>query len=351
MVNPYAGLPDHQFWRRSVSRVEKHRLDPVVRPRFTIGRHERVVTAGSCFAQHISRKLAGMGFNYHVAEAGDGLTAEEAKRRNFGVFSARYGNIYTARQLLQLFREAFGEWAPVNVAEQRADGRWVDIYRPLIEPDGFSSAAEVAMQRREHLAKVRALFRDADVLVFTLGLTEAWRCRADGSVFPLAPGTVAGSMTAERHEFVNFEVEDVVDDLNAVLTKLTAVNPTVRTLLTVSPVPLIATYEPRHVLTSTTYSKAVLRVAADKIVRAYSSVDYFPSFEIITGAYAGGSYYEDDYREVSGLGVAHAMRCFTANYATNGEVRPTTALAGSAPAGAGRGEIICDEEMMDVVKI
>ena len=62
MTNPYSGLPNYQYWRKSVSRVDPHMFDPVVSPRFKIKSSDRVATAGSCFAQHISRKLRESGF-------------------------------------------------------------------------------------------------------------------------------------------------------------------------------------------------------------------------------------------------------------------------------------------------
>src|SRR5690606_14382939 len=186
MNNPYRHLPDHQFWRRSVSALEPFRLDPVVRPRFRIARDDRVATAGSCFAQHISRRLAGIGFNYQVVEAGEALPEAERIRRNFGVFSARYGNIYTSRQLLQLFQSCFEDRMPVEAAWLREDGRHVDALRPAIEPDGHGSVEEVLQARTEHLGKVRALLESCDVFVFTLGLTEAWLSRRDGTAYPLA---------------------------------------------------------------------------------------------------------------------------------------------------------------------
>ena len=50
---------------------------------------------------------------------------------------------------------------------------------------------------------VREMFERLDVFVFTLGLTEAWRSRIDGAVYPLAPDVVAGKMGQAAHEFVN----------------------------------------------------------------------------------------------------------------------------------------------------
>lgn len=351
MNNPYAQMKDHQMWRRAMSRVETHLVDPVVAPKFKIDHATRISTAGSCFAQHIARKIAEIGFHYYVPESGDGLDEATRRRRNFGVFSARYGNLYTTHQLLQLFEEAFEGRAPVETAWARADGRFVDPYRPQIEPDGFADAAAVAAARREHLDHVRSAFRDADVLIFTLGLTESWRNKQDGFVFPLAPGVVGGSFDPAIHEFVNFDVSDVADALERFLEKLKVVNPQIRVLLTVSPVPLIATYEERHVLVSTTYSKSVLRVAAEMSARKRAWVDYFPSYEIITGSYAGGLYYEDDHREVRPIGVAHAMRCFVANY-VEGAVKTvvTPAAAGVSNSAAEDREILCDEEAIDMIR-
>ena len=171
--NPYQGLDDSHFWRRAVSRVERHRVDPVVATRFHIGSEQQVATAGSCFAQHIARKLRAIGFNYLVAERGDdGLDPRQAMARNYGVFSARFGNIYTARQLLQLFQRAHGTFAPAEDAWTRPDGRLADPFRPNIEPDGFADIDALHADRELHLRRVREMFASADVFVFTMGLTE-----------------------------------------------------------------------------------------------------------------------------------------------------------------------------------
>jgi hypothetical protein len=118
-------------------------------------------------------------------------------------------------------------------------------------------------------------------------------------------------------------------------------------LLTVSPVPLIATYEDRHVLVSTTYSKSVLRVAADKLCRAFEGVDYFPSYELITGNFSGGRYFEPDLRSVNEMGVDHAMRLFLAHYASvpllGGEVEAAVPQARKEELQQATA-VVCDEE-------
>lgn len=350
--NPYSGLASTHFWRRSVSVVDRHLLDPVTSTRFKIGPDEKVATAGSCFAQHIARKLEAIGFNYLVVERPEGLHAEEAHLQGYGVFSARYGNIYTARQLLQLFQRAHGNFVPVEDYWLRPDGRYADPYRPNVERGGFAGLQALHQDRVRHLEKVRVMFQDADILVFTMGLTESWRSRRDGAVFPIAPGVTAGECDDTLHEFVNFDVAQTVEDMLAFLSALRIVNPHIRVLLTVSPVPLIATYEDRHVLTATVYSKAVLRVAAETIMRKLDWVDYFPSYEIITGSFNAGAYYQPDAREVTESGVAHVMRCFARHYlGAPDKQQPDTALRTDAsPARLSAADIVCDEEAIDQIR-
>ena len=86
--------------------------------------------------------------------------------------------------------------------------------------------------RSEHFAAVRTMLETLDVLVFTFGLTESWRSRADGAILPLAPGVAGGELTAGRYEFVNFSVADVVSDMQSFIARLRSVNPRARLLLT-----------------------------------------------------------------------------------------------------------------------
>lgn len=344
--NPYRGLGDHQFWRRAVAGVERFRFDPIRSTRFTIKPPERVATAGSCFAQHISSRLAKVGFNFFVTEAGQHLPEAQRKALNHGVFSARFGNIYTSRQLLQLFQSCFEGRTVAEDVWQRPDGRYVDALRPQVTPDGHDSAEQVRGEREAHLVAVRRMFEECDVFVFTLGLTETWRSRLDGTVYPLAPGVSGGSFDPDRHEFVNLDVHDVLGDMETFLSGLKGVNPGARVILTVSPVPLIATYEDRNVLVATTYSKSVLRVVADMLWRRHEWVEYFPSYEIIVGNYNNSLYYEQDYRGINRIGVDHAMRCFLQHY--------TSGLAGTPPVDAVdvagyAGDVVCDEEAIDQV--
>jgi hypothetical protein len=310
--HPYKSLPQKAFWRRSVAGVKPAEVDPVGEFDLRIDSGTKVATAGSCFAQHIARYLKKSGFCYYVAEPGHPILPSAIREQhNYGLFSARYGNIYTARQLLQLFERAHGRFNPSDDVWRKAGDVFVDPFRPTTQPGGFISPEELLADREQHLAAVRRMFETLDVFVFTLGLTECWRSREDGAVFPVCPGVEGGTFDPERHEFYNQPVEDVVADLTAFRNGLLAVNPKAQIIFTVSPVPLVATAEPGgHVLSATTYSKSVLRVAAEEMRRRFDNVHYFPSYEIITGAFNRGSYYAPDLRNVVESGVSHVMRLF-----------------------------------------
>jgi len=314
-THPYRNLPDYSFWSRSVAGPAKGMVDPVVRAGFQISETDRVATAGSCFAQHIARHLKANGFNFFVTETAHPIVPSDLVGKfNYGLFSARYGNLYTSRQLLQLFQRVYGEFQPADDIWQDAEGHYVDPFRPQIQPGGFTTREEYAADRTQHFKCVRRMFEELDIFVFTLGLTEAWVSTEDGAIYPLCPGVAGGTFDRQRHHFVNLGVAEVTRDMCEFIDRLRGVNPKAKVILTVSPVPLIATAEDRHVLVSTTYSKSVLRVAAEQVALSRPDVVYFPSFEIITGNHARGSYFADDLRSVTEEGVGHVMRLFLKHY-------------------------------------
>jgi hypothetical protein len=309
--HPYRGLPDQAFWRRAVA-GKGPAIDPLGGRFPAIGPADKVATAGSCFAQHIGRHLAANGFNYLVTEPAHPIVpAEIAARHGYGMFTARYGNVYTSLQLLQLFDRAYGHFVPQeDVWIGRVDGV-VDPFRPSIEPGGFASVTEMRDDRRQHLEHVREAFETLDIFVFTLGLTETWVSRLDGAAFPLCPGVAAGSFDPGRHGFHNLRVAEVTAQIGAFVQRLRGVNAKARIILTVSPVPLAATAVPDgHVLAATIYSKSVLRAAAQEIAEDWPDVFYFPSYEIITGPQTRGRFFAEDLRTVTEEGVAHVMATF-----------------------------------------
>lgn len=350
--HPYRHLPDSAYWRRAVAGAGAA-VDPVAGPFLRLSREDRVATAGSCFAQHIARHLAASGFNYLVTETAHPIVPDAAARAaGYGLFTARYGNIYTTLQLLQLFDRAYGAFAPAEDMWEGPDGAVIDPFRPTIQPGGFASEAEMRADRAWHLEKVREAFETLDVFVFTLGLTEGWVSRVDGAAFPLCPGVAGGRFDAAAHAFRNLRSGEARAQLGAFVERLRRVNPRARIVLTVSPVPLAATASGNHVLPATLYSKAALRVAAQEAAEDIPDLWYFPSYEIVTGPQARGRFFAEDLREVTEAGVSHVMSVFLRHAA--GIETPAAPAAPEetredAHVAAARAwvETMCDEAMLD----
>jgi hypothetical protein len=310
MPHPYETLPDDRFWRTAVAERDALEIAGLWKPKWDIRRRTRIVTAGSCFAQHFSKALVARRYRWLDFEPGPaGLTPDQRKDYHYGTFSFRTGNIYTPRMLLQWLTWALTDAVPPDEVWEK-DGRFYDPFRPGVEPGGFFSAGEVLASRRETLAAIAAAVRGSHVFVFTMGLTEAWQDKATGVEYAVCPGTVAGEFDEARHGFVNHGFAAMMADMTAALRLMFRANRRILCLLTVSPVPLTATASGQHVLTATSHSKSMLRAVASELTQAQARVDYFPSYEIITHPAYRGRFFAPNLRSVLPEGVDHVMAQF-----------------------------------------
>lgn len=340
MSHPYSDLPPAAFWRRAVAEIPADAPEAIAVPKFRLTGKTRIATAGSCFAQHMGKALRGAGLKVLDAEpAPRGISAALLQHYGYGLYSGRYGNIYTVRQLVQLLEEVRAQEPDPDLVWRRGD-RFHDAMRPALDPEGLGSPDEVLQIRRRHLARLAPMLAQADLLIFTLGLTEAWRCRGSRRVYPTCPGVIAGEFDPLRHEFVNFTYPQIVEDLARLRNLLHGFNPRMQMLLTVSPVPLAATASGSHVLPATQYSKATLRAAAGDFAAAHEDVDYFPSYEIVTNPAARGAFFGEGLRQVTPEGVAAVMRSFFAAH----RLKERSA---EAPPQEEEVDLLCEEAMLE----
>jgi hypothetical protein len=308
MKHPYIGKPSYTKWKHAISKVPLNDIDPVVAFPQKVKRSDLVATAGSCFAQHISRALVSSGFNYYQVEKPHPFIDDLSNSMGY-IYSARYGNIYTSRQLLQLIERAFKIYSPPYEYWEN-NGNIVDPFRPTIQPGGYISRDELILDQENHLRSVREMVLNMNFLIFTLGLSECWINIDSGVVYPVCPGVAGGKYDPSIHKIVNLTVDDIVQDIEELINIFNKFNPKASIILTVSPVALAATALDKHVLLANTYSKSVLRVAADILVNKHSRISYFPSYEIILGQHTRGQYLSDDCREVTKHGVERVMALF-----------------------------------------
>lgn len=317
-MTPYDSLPEKAFWASGVARKNALEVTGLWDPKFQISQSMPISTYGSCFAQHFSRALVARGFSWLNGEpAPDRLPQDAAQNFNYGVFSARTGNIYTVGLLRQWIAWASGE-EPMPDEVWEKDGRFYDPFRPRIEPNGFASRDELMASREMVLEGFLRSITEAKLFVYTLGLTESWVNSEAGHEYPMCPGTAAGTFDPGKHQFINRTFIEIHKALRDSLRRLRVLNPALRVLLTVSPVPLTATASGNHVLVATMQSKSVLRAVAGQAADELNFVDYFPSYEIINAPTYRGGFFEPNQRSVAHAGVDHVMgeffRCLTAKF-------------------------------------
>jgi len=348
MANPYETLPPDAFWRTGVANLSPFSISQLWKPKYKIGKQQKIVTAGSCFAQHIGRALVRNGYHWLDAEPAPTIANDSLKLEfNYGVFSFRTGNIYTTALFRQWIMWALGKEDEPDEAWEMG-GRWFDPFRPNIEPQGFGSYEEMRNSRLATLSAIRKAIEESSVFIFTLGLTEGWVNERQSYSYPMCPGTVAGEFDAELHRFVNFSFDEIRKDLWAAISAARSVNPKLRFLLTVSPVPLTATATNEHVLTATTLSKSTLRAVAGHVAGRSKKIDYFPSYELITAPCFRGVFFEPNMRSVHPDGVAFVMRNFFADL--EGTKPPTDSVPSNPwtdPQSDADDDIVCEEIMLD----
>jgi hypothetical protein len=312
--HPYKQVPQTAFWKQGVA--EGFDLNSVMGPVVLVRAGDKVASAGSCFAANIVPYLEKAGFHYiRRGQLRAPFCNLGPENFSYAKFSAAYGNIYTARAMAQLLQRALGRFRPIEDRWIAEDGTIIDPFRPGLKYPS-ESHAEFDQLMARYLSDVLEVVRSADVFVFTLGLTEAWISSADGAVFPACPGTIAGRFDPARHKFHNFTVAEVIADLNEVIRLWREINPGIRVILTVSPVPLVATATGDHVLPATIYSKSVLRAAAGEVARQHEDVTYFPAYEIVTGPQAPYEFFEADRREPSKMAIDAVMSVLLAHCET-----------------------------------
>lgn len=325
-MHAYENFAHRQFWSRAVADQPWEQVLAGESGKFRLSPQDRISSAGSCFAQRIATRLRDQGYGYAVFEACHPLQAAQAAALGYGTYSCRYGNIYTLRQLRQLVDECFERRDPIVRLDRSAQGDAViDLMRPRINRIGFETETQALADRIHHLLRTRAMFEHSQVFVFTLGLTEIWWDAQQQVCYGMHPSVVTGRAWRETLAPLNLDYNACINDFAQVYETLMRHNPTLRIILTVSPVALAATHQDQHVLLATMYSKSVLRAVAGRLADELPNVAYFPSYEIFNAAQSFGQYLATDLREVNARGVQVAMDTFSRLFLS-------PPVAGAAPA-------------------
>ncbi|MFO1486097.1 MAG: GSCFA domain-containing protein [Verrucomicrobiaceae bacterium] len=243
-----------------------------------------VITAfGSCFAEHITNHLHCRGYNImarnlsvhsHVIRFGEGMV-----------------NTYAIRQQF--------EWAYEN--KSFSDDLWHD------------SSGRIVEYNERVRAETQKIFEETEVFILTLGLSEVWHNKKTGEVFWRA--IPKDQFNPDVHGFRVTTVEENLQNLAEIYGIIRKHRPSSTIVITLSPVPLVATFRPVSCMTANSVSKAILRVAVDELIRMHQGdkkLFYFPSYEIVKEYIKDP--YEDDNRHVRKEVVKTIMTTFEHAY-------------------------------------
>lgn len=277
-------------------------------------------SAGSCFAYEIARNLQRRGYNYVVTErehdGTNGVQVDAYDPNNpFARFSATWGLIFNTPSLRQLVERAFGETSTTPVLLQEKLPSGVVIYTdPYREGVAFQSPEAFEADYPNHTQAIYDAFTQTKVFIATLGLNECWELKRDGSVLSNNPrSSWMYALTKPR----TLTVSENVDEVERFLAIVRKHNPDFKLILSLSPIPLIATHRSdQHVVTANAHSKAVLRVAAEEIVSRNEGVYYFPSYEYVMHCAADA--WEADERHVTARTVERIMGMFDQMFVKEG---------------------------------
>lgn len=282
---------------------------PVVKPGFEFTKDQKFFTIGSCFAGNIARRLEADGYNVH-----------------------KTGGQRTRYTPAAIFQEI--AWAGEI---RRRDGivRREDVEPLLIEsgPDRFSDLwsrpgkdspvdMAAAIERRQSLYKYFSGAYDADVVVMTLGLIEAWYDIVSKTYVEL-DGAWIRRRDRDRFRFQVLSFDECKSFVRRTLDLL--MDGERRVLITTSPVVLARTFTDKDIIVANNHSKSVLRAVAGELSDEIEGVDYFPSYEIATIS-GRQQVWEDDLRHVQPNFVSRIMQHVTNAYVPGSVTDDTSEL-------------------------
>lgn len=250
----------------------------------------KVATIGSCFASELAAMMDTVGIRGAMHPG---------------------GLFYSTATIRQELERIAGGW-PERAAEPLwniADG-WVDPFRDygVNHPD----EATLLSSRAEADAAADGLFRDAGVVVVTLGLIETWRSRLSGATYRQIPHPAV--FPELQPEFHRLSVAEMLDDLERIRRVVREVLGA-RLVITTSPVPLHSTFTALDVRVANIESKSRIRAAVSEFVDRHADVHYFHSYEMVVTAERQSDYFREDGRHVERHAVRYIVSEFLRLYA------------------------------------
>ncbi|WP_308263987.1 GSCFA domain-containing protein [Prevotella sp.] len=204
-----------------------------------------------------------------------------------------------------------------------------DKFRAVVNPDGVMyNPASILHTVDRYVDRLEAEDAEApSTAVFTLGTNHVYILNETGEI-------VDNCRKRPQRLFTECEltVDECAEYLCRAIGRLRSVNPDMRVVLTVSPIRYA-----KYGFHGSQLSKAVLLLAADKVVRGQDMVEYFPAYEIVNDELRDYRFYREDMLHPSDQAVEYIWQRFGDTYFSEHtrsfleEWRPVKAALGHRP--------------------
>lgn len=204
-----------------------------------------------------------------------------------------------------------------------------DKFRAVVNPDGVMyNPASILHTVDRYVDRLETEDAEAPrTAVFTLGTNHVYILNETGEI-------VDNCRKRPQRLFTEREltVDECAEYLCRAIGRLRSVNPDVRVVLTVSPIRYA-----KYGFHGSQLSKAVLLLAADKVVREQDMVEYFPAYEIVNDELRDYRFYREDMLHPSDQAVEYIWQRFGDTYFSEHtlsfleEWRPVKAALGHRP--------------------
>ena len=274
-------------------------LTPRISPKFKLGANPKVFASGSCFARELESAMARDGGSVVSWTPDSGIEGEILNRYN----TYSIGNDFEFA-----FRDSYDE----RLAIETPWG-WIDYTAA-----GRSATQAELVEKRLQVIRLHRNVLEADVMIITLGLIEAWFDRETNRYLNATPGEVLSS-NLSRYECRITDYSENLQALQALVVSLREfAGKDLKIVITVSPVPFTATFSSADVVQANTLSKSTLRTVAQAIADQDPLIDYFPSYEIVTLSDPQVAWLPD-HRHVRHEAVRHVVQTFRNAYLEQGD--------------------------------
>jgi hypothetical protein len=259
----------------------------------------QILLLGSCFAENMGRQLAENKFRVDVNPFG-------ILYNPFSVSTALVeilkGKVYQEEDLF-----AYKEIIRNKEYNKQDLFAYKDLWHSPMHHGSFSAATagEVIRNINHRLQQAHKTVHQLDWLMLTFGTAYVYEQKETGRV-------VSNCHKLPESNFNRrlLSVDEIVNEYTSLIAGMTARNPNLKVLFTVSPI--------RHIrdgMHANQLSKSTLLLTIDRLQQLFpKQVFYFPAYEIVLDELRDYRFYADDMLHPSPLAVNYLWKCFSDSF-------------------------------------